>query len=178
VAHLSAPSSGAGTPACAPLLRRNPSRSWLPLRVASDLSSTVPRRQAHRENDACAPLLNRNPSDLGSQPHAAPDDRKTNGPKFCRSRFQPRRNAGHKKGASAPEVPRKTSQNCFLLQPGCCSCDAIFCHLHSSFSSHHPSLITRHIHSPSHAHPVNFYCGNYGFSTTTNAIQLRRSGTI
>jgi len=126
----------------------------------------VPRRQADRENDACAPSLNRNPSDLGSQPHIAPDDRKTNGPKFCRSRFQPRRNARAQKEASAPEVPRETPRNCFLLQPGCCSCGAIFCHFHSSFLAHHPSLITRHIHSPSHAHPVNFYCGNYGFGST------------
>src|ERR1700751_4708567 len=68
-------------------------------------------------------------------------------------------------------------QDCFLLQPSCCSCGVTFCPFHSSFSSHHSSLITHHSPPPSHAHPVNFYCGNYGFNTTTNAsgtIQLRR----
>jgi len=77
--------SGAGTPACAPLLNRNPSNLGSQPRFVSDFSGTG--------TPACALLLNRNPSDLGSQPHIARDDRKTNGPKFCRSRFQPRHNA-------------------------------------------------------------------------------------
>ena len=56
-----------------------------------------------------------------------------------------------KKGASAPEGRREMPQNCFLLQPGCCSCGDNFCRFQTS-----------------HVRAVNFYCGNYGFSSTGN----------